>query len=182
MFSGYSNWAHLLARHTRSVLQGNWAAAAAADAGATTVTGALADHAALTPTVLASQAGAYTGATLEWTGGANAGVLTTILAVSTSGTTTTLTLADALPNAVGLGDTFVVYAAMVTESLTVANRVVGAGQLVAVASGDEVFWNAVTVNGTLRINGAVYAGSVVVNLGGLIIFGDTGQLTTGAFA
>jgi len=38
-----------------------------------------------------------------------------------------------------------------------------------------------TVNGVWRVNGAAYLQSLVVNLGGTVIVGDNGQITTGAF-
>lgn len=110
MESATTNWAHLLARHTRTLLQDNWMAASAVDADATAFPVTTADHAALVPILLASQANALAGATLEWTTGANAGISTTIVGVATVNAVTTVTVADALPNAIADGDTFAVYA------------------------------------------------------------------------
>lgn len=110
MESATTNWAHLLARHTRTLLQDNWMAAGAVDTGATAFPITTADHAALVPILLASQANAFAGATLEWTTGANAGVSTTLTGVATVSGVTTVTVADALPHAIADGDTFAVYA------------------------------------------------------------------------
>lgn len=63
----------------------------------------------------------------------------------------------------------------------VGNRVIGSNQTGFVASGDEVAYLTLAVNGTYRVNGAAYLQSLVVNLGGTVIVGATGQITTGAF-
>ena len=63
----------------------------------------------------------------------------------------------------------------------VANKLISAVQIGFVASGDEVAYNTLTVNGTYRVNGAAYVSGLVVNLGGTVIVGDNGQITSGAF-
>ena len=50
-----------------------------------------------------------------------------------------------------------------------------------IASGDEVGFAQAEVLGTLRINGALYTESLIVPMGGIVIFGSTGTCTTGAF-
>lgn len=109
MESNTTGWAHLLARHVRGILQDNWMAAAAVAAGATAFAITTADHAAVVPNLLTSQTSSLAGATLEWTSGNNAGVITTVLTVATVGGVTTITTADAIPNAITAGDEFVVY-------------------------------------------------------------------------
>lgn len=54
-------------------------------------------------------------------------------------------------------------------------------QIGFVASGDEVSYATLTVDGTWRVNGAAYLGTLVVNLGGTVIVGDTGSITTGSY-
>lgn len=129
--------------------------------------------------------------------------------VSNGIVTTTLTLADAVPSAMNNGDQFAIYPAQeitVPENIAevggvavptdfagnqvlpttqfdqlVQNGTVGSTQTGFVASGDEVAYLTLTVNGVYRVNGAAYLQSLVVNLGGTVIVGDTGQITTGAF-
>lgn len=192
---------------TSQAVASDWMVAADAAAGTTTITVALLDSvdpsgAALIPTIGASDQASFIGARVVWLSGTNQGFTTRITAIASTlnsaglATTTTLTLADALPaKASGPtytvattgaitgpdGDVLAIYRAPITDTVTVENRVVGAGQIVAIASGDEVFWNTVTVNGTLRVNGTLYASTLTVDLGGTVLVGDTGQLTTGAY-
>lgn len=136
--------------------------------------------------------------------------ITGITSSVTNGVTTTvLTLADATPGNIADGDQFVIYPAQtisVTENITevggqavptdfagnatlpithfdqlVQNGTIGATQTGFVASGDEVAYLAFTVNGIWRVNGAAYLQSLIINLGGAVIVGDSGQITTGAF-
>lgn len=131
--------------------------------------------------------------------------------VSSGVTTTILTLADAILNPVNNGDQFILYPAQevtVTAPENIAqvggiavptdfagnlvvpitqfdqlvqNGTIGATQTGFVASGDEVAYLTMTVNGTYRINGELLCQSLVVNLGGTVIVGDSGQITSGAF-
>ena len=63
----------------------------------------------------------------------------------------------------------------------VQNGTIGSTQTGFVASGDEVAYLTLTVNGTWRVNGAAYLQSLVVNLGATVIVGDTGQITSASF-
>jgi hypothetical protein len=63
----------------------------------------------------------------------------------------------------------------------VQNGIIGATQTGFVAGGNEVAYLTLTITGVWRVNGAAYLQSLVVNLGGTVIVGDGGQITTGAF-
>jgi hypothetical protein len=63
----------------------------------------------------------------------------------------------------------------------VFNGTIASTQTGFLASGDEAAYLTLTVNGTYRVNGALYLSSLIVNLGGRVIVGPTGQITTGAF-
>lgn len=284
-----AEWADLLSRYPAMVLEGQWIVNAAADSGATTLTVGIADtHSDPTHTVVplvgASDATNFIDARILFGpgvvsagGGKNLGFSTTIKSVATDTSTpaTTITLNDAVPQALTAGDTFTIYRATkievnapenivqvggadvptvngipsvpVVEEGSVStgtpgdalpaqaqqvagsdgtdlrvlktdtdgtaqaditkvggadvptdfagNPVIGTtrfDQLVQdatiastqtgfVASGEEVAYGTLTVNGTWRVNGAAYLQALVVNLGGRVILGDQGQITTGAF-
>ena len=284
-----AEWADLLSRYPAVVLEGQWIVNAAADSGATALTVGIADtnsdpaHTAI-PLVGSSDVTNFIDARILFGpgvvsagGGKNFGFSTTIKSVATDLSTpaTTLTLNDAVPQALTPGDTFTIYRATkievnapenivqvgntdvptvngipsvpVVEEGSVSagkpgdappsqaqqvagsdgtdlrvlktdtdgtaqaditkvngtdvptdfagNPVIGTtrfDQLVQdatiastqtgfVASGEEVAYGTLTVNGTWRVNGAAYLQALVVNLGGRVILGDQGQITTGAF-
>jgi hypothetical protein len=63
----------------------------------------------------------------------------------------------------------------------VQNGTIGATQTGFVASGDEVAYLTLTVNGVWRVNGAAYLQSLVIGAGGRLIVGSGGQVITDAF-
>lgn len=229
-------WQELLSGYTTSVLVGNWVVAAAASAGATSFTVVIADTRTAStngtpPLVGASDAANFVGARIVFgrgvetplnltdpqppSTGLNFGFSTTVSSVVTDFTAsppvTTVTLQDAVPQALAIGDSFTIFRTLAIdvnapENITevggvevptdfagnpavpithfdqlVQNGTIGSTQTGFVASGDEVAYLTLTVNGVWRVNGAAYLQSLVVNLGGTVIVGDTGQITTGAF-
>lgn len=124
---------------------------------------------------------------------------------------TTITLKDAVPAALTAGDTFTIYRTVnvsvtAPENISevggvgvpvdfagnpvvpttgfdqlVQDATVGAAQIGFIASGTEVAYVTATVDGIYRVNGALYCRTLVVNLGGTLIVGDSGQITSGAF-
>lgn len=284
-----AEWADLLSRYPAAVLEGQWIVNAAADSGVTTLTVGIADtnsdpSKTAIPIVGASDAANFANARILFGpgvvsagGGKNLGFSTTIKSVATDATTpaTTITLNDAVPQALTAGDTFTIFRATkvevtapeniaqvggtdvptvngipsvpVVEEGSVSagkpgdappsqaqqvagsdgtdlrvlktdtdgtaqaditkvngtdvptdfagNPVIGTtrfDQLVQdatiastqtgfVASGEEVAYDTLTVNGIWRVNGAAYLGTLVVNLGGTVIVGDGGQITTGSY-
>lgn len=211
-----------LAHKSTNVLEGNWQVAAAAAAGATQFTVSLVNPAAITPNVGPSDAENFVNARLVFWGGnvaaggaLNRGFSTEIATVASStasGTlVTTVTVKDAMPAALTVGDSFTIFrtiAVTVTASENIAevggtavptdfagnpvvpttqfgqlvqDGTIGATQTGFVSSGDEASYLTLTVNGIWRVNGAAYLGSLVVNLGGTVIVGDNGQITTGSY-
>lgn len=215
---GRMDWELLLrgagAMQPRWVVNGNQAAG-------TSVSVRYANPQTVVPLVGASDQKNFVGARIVFGPGAgdvpsaNLGFSSTISAIASSVangvTTTTLTLADAVPNSMNNGDQFEIYTAQevtVTAPENIAevggvavptdfagnsvvptthfdqqvqNGTISSTQTGFVASGDEVAYLTLTVNGTYRVNGAAYLQSLVVNLGGTVIVGATGQITTGAF-
>ena len=133
------------------------------------------------------------------------------VATDASTPATTITINDAVPAALTAGDLFTVYRAIrlevtAPENITevgsttvptdfagnpvlpithfdqlVQNGTISSTQTGFVASGDEVSYLTLTVDGTWRVNGAAYLSTLVVNLGGTVIVGDGGEITTGSF-
>lgn len=195
-----------LANKTRSIAQGNWAVGA--NSTTTTINAVLANPLNTPINLSAAVTADLTGAHIEFTSGTNLGSQRQVTAISTGAV---LTLDAALAAVPDPGDTFVVLttvAVSVTASDNIAqvggvavptdfagnavvpttqfdqlvqNGTVGSTQTGFVASGDEVAYLTLTVNGTYRVNGAAYLQSLVVNLGGTVIVGANGQITTGAF-
>ena len=220
-----AEWADLLSRYPAVVLEGQWIVNAAADSGATTLTVGMAETNSdpantVVPLVGASDAANFANARILFGpgvvsagGGKNLGFSTTIKSVATDTSTpaTTITLNDAVPQALTAGDTFTIFRATKVEVTApeniaqvggtnvptdfagnavvpttqfdqlVQNGTVGSTQTGFVASGEEVSYDTLTVNGIWRVNGAAYLGTLVVNLGGQIIVGDIGSITTGSF-
>jgi len=108
---GARNWSVDLEDHT-GVLAGNWVVAASVAAGATQFTVRDRWAAAVVPYVSAADAPSFAGARIIFRKGQNNGFSTLIASVSSTvsgGTvTTTVTLQDAVPNALTAGDTFVI--------------------------------------------------------------------------
>ena len=218
-------WADLLTRYPAAVLEGQWIVNANAASGSTSFTVGLADTntdpaKTLVPLVGASDAANFVHARILFGpgvvsagGGKNLGFSTTVKSVATDTATpaTTITLNDAVPQAVTAGDTFTIYRATtvgVTAPENIAqvggtavptdfagnpvvpttqfdqlvqNATIGSTQIGFVASGEEVAYAAVTDNGVYRVNGALYCQTITLGAGGKMILGPGGLIQTGAF-
>lgn len=203
---GIGNVEQLLGNHTRSVAQGTWVVGSGSTD--SVINAVLANPAGSAVNLSANIVTALTHNTVEFTGGANLGAMRQIASITTAGV---LTLDAALPAAPATGDPFTILNAVevsVTASENVADvggsavptdfagnpavpttqfdqlvqdGTIGSNQIGFVSSGNEVAYDTLTVNGTWRVNGSAYLGGLVVNLGGAVIIGDTGQITTGSY-
>lgn len=64
----------------------------------------------------------------------------------------------------------------------VLSATVAAGQVRFIASGDELAYLNLTVNGTYRVNGSLYCNNLTVGAGGVVTIGPGGEIITGTFA
>lgn len=195
-----------LSTRTRSVAQGNWAVGPGSTT--STIYAVLANPFGSAVNLSAAIQAALTDSIMEFTSGLNLGSMREIASITADGV---ITLDAALNQTPAAGDTFTILNAVevsvtAPENISevggvavptdfagnpvvptthfdqlVQNGTVGATQTGFVASGDEVAYLTLTVNGTYRVNGAAYLQSLVVNLGGTVIVGESGQITTGAF-
>lgn len=126
-----------LAHKTSDVLEGNWQVAAAEDAGTKTFTVSLMNPAAVTPNVGTADAANFENARILFWGGnlsaggaANRGFSTEVASVAstvTSGTvTTTVTVKDAIPAPLVVGDTFTIFRT-IAVSMTASENVAEVG-------------------------------------------------------
>ena len=67
------------------------------------------------------------------------------------------------------------------QETIVSDLTVNAGETRFIASGDEVGYGALTVNGYERVNGSLYVNSLTVGAGGKVVIGTGGAVTLGAF-
>lgn len=173
---GIQNLVDALARHTRLVQEGNWVVGSGATT--TTIPVTLADG---TPISLSAAIQAQLAPLIiEFTDGSNRGTTRQVVAVGSDGT---LNLDTAVGNAPTSGTAFVLMGAARTntESQSVSDLTVAPNTRAFLASGDETAFHLVTVNGTYRINGALYASTLTVNLGGEVINGPESNITLEAF-
>ncbi|MDA8118450.1 MAG: hypothetical protein M0Z85_00030 [Gammaproteobacteria bacterium] len=203
---GLQNVRDIMANGTRSAQETNWVVGA--DSTTTVINAVLANPLGTAVNLSAAVTAALTGNLIEFTSGLNLGVQRQVTALTTAGV---ITLDAALPSTPAVGDAYVIMPAVSVEvdapeniaqvggvavptdfagnpvvpttqfDQLVQNGTVGSTQTGFVASGDEVAYDTLTVNGTYRVNGAAYLQSLVVNLGGTVIVGATGQITSAAF-
>lgn len=173
---GIQNLIDALARHTRVTVEGNWVVGAGATTSTIPVTLADGTPISLSPPIQEQ----LTFLTIEFTDGSNRGTTRQVVSVGSDGT---LNLDTAVANVPTSGTTFVLMGAPILASngSAVSDLTVASGTRAFVASGDETAFHLVTVNGTYRINGAVYATTLTVNLGGEVINGPDSSITLEAF-
>lgn len=203
---GLQNLRDVMANGMRSAQETNWVVGT----GSTTsvINAVLANPLGTAINLSAAVIDALTGNLIEFTSGLNLGVQRQVTALTTAGA---LTLDADLPSTPAEGDSFVIMPSVsvevdAPENITevggvavptdfagnavvpitqfgqlVQNGTVGSTQTGFVASGDEAAYLTMTVNGTYRVSGELLCQSLVVNLGGTVIVGDRGQITSGAF-
>ena len=147
-----------LAHHTRAALEDGWACAASASAGATTIFVRYAANVLVIPDVGASRLARFVGASVLFTSGYNIGFSTTVKSVTSSDSTTTVTLSDALPADAADGDTFCLYAdAQAAQSALTNPQASGPSTTSALAGSASFVSGRFSLAGYSRITGSVYA-------------------------
>ncbi len=158
MSLGAQNLYETASRHTRRILEDNWVTGSSATT--TTIPVVLADGSSVN--LSQDIQDQLVGAAIEFTSGANRGVTRQVVAVASDGT---LTLDSALLGAPGSGVSFTLLdlsnpASSQTSGggTPVADCTIPPGTRVFLASGHEEGVDTVSVRGTYRINGMLYAG------------------------
>lgn len=149
---------------------------AAVGSGATTTSIPIADR-----VYLASQ---WAGGVIYWLTGANAGSYSPVA----DNTPTQLTLAGAAPNPPAVGDLVLLLtpseasgAGAQLGQLQVSNGTVPAAAIWDITSGDEVAFDGLTVDGTLRVDGSLLLNTLTIDAGGTTIYGPASTVLIGAF-
>lgn len=204
---GLQNVRDIMANGTRSAQETNWVVGA--DSTTTVINAVLANPLGTAVNLSAAVTAALTGNLIEFTSGLNLGVQRQVTALTTAGV---ITLDAALPSTPAVGDAYVIMPAVSVEvdapeniaqvggvavptdfagnpvvpttqfDQLVQNGTVGSTQTGFVASGDEVAYDTLTVNGTYRVNGAAYLNNLTLADGANLILGDGAQITLEAFS
>lgn len=132
-------------------------------------------------TYLASQ---WAGGIVYWLTGVNAGSYSAIA----DNTPTQLSLTTAVTNTPAAGDLILLLtpseangAGSQLGQLVVSNGTVPIGAIWDVTSGNEVAFNALTVDGTIRVDGTLLVDTLTVDAGGVTIYGPSSTVIVGAF-